>query len=60
MYEWINGYKIQEKKKRKIFKNKNLKIEVYCNMVPTSSAPCNHGDAELSPGMRILHEGIRP
>lgn len=29
-------------------------------MVPTSSAPCNHGDAELSPGMRILHEGQDP
>lgn len=62
MYEWINGYKIQEKKNENFFKNKNLKppLEVYCNMVPTSSAPCNHGDTELSPGMRPLHERTRP
>lgn len=57
MYEWINGYKIQEKK-MKIFKNKNLKppLEVYCNMVTTYPAPCDHQVTDLSPGMSLLHE----
>lgn len=57
MYEWINGYKIQEKK-MKIFKNKNLKppLEVYCNMVPTYPAPCDYQVTDLSPEMSLLHE----
>lgn len=39
-------------------KTENLKppFEVYCNMVPTYSAPCNHQVSDLNPGMNLRHE----
>lgn len=42
----------------KNFKNKILQplLEVYCNMVPTYPAPCDHQVTDLGPGMSLLHE----